>query len=374
MGVHRDIGAGPAVLVVLLAVGHALGNGVLVAAGEGGKHQLTGVGSALIDVHAGHALIGGADLRHVGKVQLGIHAVTVQVHGQGDGIHVAGALTVAEQAALHTLSTGQHGQLGAGYAGAAVVVGVGGDDDAVAVLQVLVAVLDLVGVDMGHTHLHRDRQVDDHGAVGGRLHDVQHRIADLHGVVHLGAREALGAVLEEEIALVLLAQLLDQLCAVHGDLLDLLLGLMEHLLTLGDRGRVVEVDDGPGRPLDRLEGAADDVVTALGQHLHGDVLGDHVFLDEGAEELVLRLAGGGEAPLDLLEADLHQHLEKFQLFLKAHGDDQGLIAVPQVHAAPCGSFLDVVLLDPAVITGGHGVISRCVFGSVHHFVFLQLPY
>ena len=253
-------------------------------------------------------------------------------------------------------------------------MGVGGDDDAVAVLQVLVAVLDLVGVDMGHTHLHRDRQVDDHGAVGGGLHDVQHCIADLHGVVHLGAREALGAVLEEEIALVLLAQLLDQLCAVHGDLLDLLLGLMEHLLTLGNGSRVVEVDDGPGRPLDRLEGAADDVVTALGQHLHGDVRGDHVFLDEGAEELVLRLAGGGEAHLDLLEADLHQHLEKFQLFLKAHGDDQGLIAVPQVYAAPCRSFLDVVLLDPAVITGGHGVISRCVFGSVHHFVFLQLPY
>ena len=37
------------------------------------------------------------------------------------------------------------------------------------------------------------------------------------------------AVLEEEVALILLAQLLDQLCAVHGDLLDLLLRLVEHL-------------------------------------------------------------------------------------------------------------------------------------------------
>ena len=79
--------------------------------------------------------------------------MTVHVHGQGDGIHVAGALTVAEQAALHTLGTGQHGQLGAGHAGAAVVVGVGGDDDAVTVLQVLVTVLDLVGIHMGHAHL-----------------------------------------------------------------------------------------------------------------------------------------------------------------------------------------------------------------------------
>ena len=219
---------------------------------------------------------------------------------------------------------------------------------------------------MGHAHLDRDRQVDDHGAVGGGLHDVQDRVADLDGVVHLGAGEALGAVLEEEVALILLAQLLDQLCAVHGDLLDLLLRLVEHLLALGDGGGVIEVDDRTGCALDSLEGAADDMVAALGQHLHGDIVGDHVLLDEGAEELVLRLAGGREADFDLLEANFDQHLEEFQLFLEAHGDDKGLIAVAQVHAAPDGSFLDVVLLDPAVIAGGNRVISRCVLGSVHH--------
>ena len=61
-----------------------------------------------------------------------------------------------------------------------------------------------------------------------------------------------------------------QLCAVHGDLLDLLLRLVEHLLALGDGGGVIEVDDRTGCALDRLEGAADDVVAALGQHLHGE--------------------------------------------------------------------------------------------------------
>ena len=126
------------------------------------------------------------------------------------------------------------------------------------------------------------------------------------------------------------------------------------------------MDHRPGSTLDGLEGAADDVVAALGQHLHGDIVGDHVLLDEGAEELVLRLAGGREADFDLLEANFDQHLEEFQLFLEAHGDDQGLIAVAQIHAAPGGSFLDVILLDPAVITGGDRVISRCVLGSVHH--------
>ena len=353
---------------MLLAVGHALCNGILMAAGEGGKHQLTGVGGALVNVHPGHTLVGGADVRHIGEVQLGVHAVAVHVHGQCHGVHVAGALAVAEQAALHALCTRQHGQLCAGHAGAAVVVGMGGDDDAVAVFQVLVAVLDLVCVDMRHAHFHGNGQVDDHGTVRGGLHDVQHGVAHIHGVVHLGAGEALGAVLEQEVALILLAQLLDQLCAVGGDLLDLLLALVEHLLALGHRGGIVEVDHRAGCALDGLKGLADDVVAALGQHLHGDILGDHVLLDQGAQELVLGVAGGRKAHLDLLEADLYQHLEELQLFLKTHGHDQGLIAVAQVHTAPCGGFFNVILLYPAVIACGYRVVTRSVLGCVHHNV------
>ena len=251
-------------------------------------------------------------------------------------------------------------------------MGVGRDDHAVAVLQVLVAILDLVGVHMGHTHLHGHRQIDDHGALRGGLHDIQHGVAHLYGVVHLGAGKAFGAVLKQEIALVLLAELLYQLCAVHSDLLDLLLGLVEHLFPLRHGSGVVEVDHRPGCALDCLEGAADDVVAALGQHLHRDIGGDHILFDQGAQELVLGLTGGGEAHLDLLETDLHQHLEELQLFCKAHGHDQRLIAVPQIHAAPCGSLFNMVLFYPAVITGGYRVVPRCVLGSVHHPVVLLM--
>ena len=60
--------------------------------------------------------------------------------------------------------------------------------------------------------------------------------------------------LKEEIALVLPAQFLDELGTVHGDLLDLLPGLVEHLPPLGLAGGVVEVDDGPGGALHRLKG------------------------------------------------------------------------------------------------------------------------
>ena len=219
---------------------------------------------------------------------------------------------------------------------------------------------------MGHAHFHGDRQVDDHGPVRGGLHNVQHGVAHIHGVVHFGAGEALRAVLEQEVALVLLTELLDQPGTVGGDLLDLFLALMEYLLTLGHGGGVVEVDDRAGRTLDGLEGAADDVVAALGQHLHGHVVGDHILLDEGAQELVLGLAGGREADLDLLEADPDQHLEELQLLFQTHGHDQRLIAVAQVHAAPCRCLFNVIFFDPAVVTGRYGVIPRCVLGSVHH--------
>ena len=344
-----------------------------MAAREGGEHQLAGVGGALVDVHPGDPLIGGADGGHIGEVQLRVYAVAVHIHGEGHSVHVAGALAVAEEAALHPLSAGQNGQLGTGDAGAAVIMRVGGDDDAVAVLEVLVAILDLVCVNVGHTHLDRDRQVDDHGAVGGGLHDVQDRVADLNGVVHLGAGEALGAVLEEEVALILLAQLLDQLCAVHGDLLDLLLGLVEHLLALGDGGGVIEVDDRTGAPLTASKvrrmmwsrhWVSTCTVTSSGIMFFS--------MRVRRNSYSVSLAAGKPTSISL-KPILTSIWKNSSFSSRLMGDDKGLIAVAQVHAAPGGSFLDVVLLDPAVITGGDRVISRCVLGSVHHFVFLQLP-
>ena len=98
-----------------------------------------------------------------------------------------------------------------------------------------------------------------------------------------------------------------------------------------------------------------------------------LFLAGDADPVGERTAGVRRAIQSLRNAGVG-NMEEFQLFLEAHGDDKGLIAVAQVHAAPGGSFLDVVFLDPAVIAGGDRVISRCVLGSVHHFVFLRFLY
>ena len=243
-------------------------------------------------------------------------------------------------------------------------------DHAVPVLQIVAHVLDLVGVNVAHAHGNRHRQVDDHGLLRRGLHDVDHLVAHLQGVFRLRAGEALGAVLKAEVSGVLGGQLLYQAGAVGGDLLDLVLALFKHLLPLGHAGGVVEMDHRAGSALHRLEGSADDVVPALSQHLHRHVLRDHILLDQGAEELVLRLAGGGEAHFDLLKSDLHQHLEKFQLLLQAHGHHQALVSVPQIHAAPGGSLLDVVLLHPPVFVLRGIVVADLILGYIHHVFFL----
>ncbi|KAG1066132.1 hypothetical protein G6F40_017787 [Rhizopus arrhizus] len=49
---------------------------------------------------------------HVREVQAALHAMQVQVHGQGHQIHVARAFTVAEQAAFDPVGAGQHRQFG----------------------------------------------------------------------------------------------------------------------------------------------------------------------------------------------------------------------------------------------------------------------
>ena len=82
--------------------------------------------------------------------------------------------------------------------------------------------------------------------------------------------------------------------------------------------------------LDRLEGAADQFLARLGQHLDGDVVGDHLLLDDLADEVEIGLRGGRESDLDLLEAHADQELEHAALALGPHRLDQGLVAVAEV--------------------------------------------
>ncbi len=211
-------------------------------------------------------------------------------------------------------------------------------------------------------------QVEDDLAARSGLVDVHHRLADLQREVQLGVGEDLRAVLVAELGLgaqQLLRVLHHQAGAVDGDLLDVVLGAAEDDPAEDRRGRVVQVDGGPLGALQRLHGPLDQVLAGLGQYGDRDVVRDRaLFLDDRAHEVVVGLAGGREADLDLLVAHLHQQVEHRALARGRHGVDQGLVAVAQVGGEPAGgggdarfrpgAVGDVDLVVAAVLVDRHG--------------------
>ena len=336
-GVDGQIGHLPHVGAAVLHVVEALVDGVLVAAGEGGEHQLAHVGLALPDLHLGAPLVHVPDFVDVVEVQLGVNALGPHVHSQGDHVHVAGALAVAEESGLHAVSARQQTQLGGGHAGATVVVGVEGDDGPLPAGQVADEVLQHVGKLVGHAVFHGGWQVQNDGVLRGGVEVVQHGGADFHGVVHLGAHKGLGGVFKAQVGSTLndgLSHFIDEVGGVGGNLGDAVAVHAEHHLALQGRGGVIEVENHVLGPTDGLKGAADEVFPGLHQHLNGDVVGDVAALNELPTDLVLGLGGGGEANLNFFDADVQQGVEVFQLLLEVHGVNEGLVSVPQVHRAP----------------------------------------
>ena len=120
-------------LVVVRQGVHALLDGVLVATRERRVHQVAGVGMAGMDRQAVAVLGHAAQVVDVVQVELGVDALGEKVEREGDHVHVAGALAVAEQGALDPVGAGQLGQFGGRDRGAPVVVGVNAEDDRVPV-------------------------------------------------------------------------------------------------------------------------------------------------------------------------------------------------------------------------------------------------
>ena len=73
--IHRQIGNCPFVQFLFFTPCHTLCNRILMGTGESGKHQITGIGLALIHMHACKFFVIGTDFRHIGEIQLWIHTV-----------------------------------------------------------------------------------------------------------------------------------------------------------------------------------------------------------------------------------------------------------------------------------------------------------
>ena len=334
LGIDGQVGHVPQAAFGEFHRAHALVDGILVRAGEGGVDQFAGIGVAGMHLHLGAALEHVDHPVDAREIQVRVHALGEQVERQGDDVHVAGALAVAEQGALHPVGAGHERQFGGGHRLAAIIVGVHADDRAVAVLHVPAEPLDLVGVDVRGGHLHRGRQVDDHRVLRGRLPHVHHRLADLQGEIQFRAGEALRRILVAHAHIAVPGLLADEPGTLDAKVDDLPAAHAENHLALQGGGGVVQVHHRLARPLDGGEGLADELLSRLGEHLHEHAVRDVAAVDEQPEEIELDLGGRGETDLDLLEADLDQQPEHLQLLLQVHRLDEGLVAVAQIDAAP----------------------------------------
>ncbi len=106
------------------------------------------------------------DLVDVREIEPRIDALRVEVEAQSHQVDIAGALAIAEQAALDPVRARHQAELGGGDAGAAVVMRMERDDDAVALADVAAEPFDLVGIDIGRRRLDRRGQVEDDRMIG----------------------------------------------------------------------------------------------------------------------------------------------------------------------------------------------------------------
>ena len=108
----------------------------------------------------------------------------------------------------------------------------------------------------------------------------------------------------------------DNLSAVHGEVEGILLGVVEdHSPEALARGEI-DVNNGVLRARNRLDGSLDQVRSAWGQDLDGNVVGDRAGgLDQASRKVEVGVGGRREGHLDFLEAGLAEDLEEAPFLL-----------------------------------------------------------
>jgi hypothetical protein len=285
----------------------------------------------------------------VGEIQPGGDAVAVEVERDGDDVEVAGALAVAEKRALDAVAPASR-------------------PSSVAATPVPRS-LWVCSEMMADSRFRRFRHIHSiwsactfgvvHSTVAGRLRMIffsgvgcqtsitawQHSSEKSSSVSEKDSGEYCSTTSVRHGG----DEFLHQPRAFDGDVADRLArGVGEGDAALQRRGRVIDMHDGAPRSLDRLEGAPDQVLARLHQHLDRHVLGDAVLLDQAAQEVELGVRRGRETDLDLLEADAHQQIEKLQFLLDRHRLWQRLVAIAQIDRAPLGRVVEHLVRPGAV--------------------------
>ena len=300
---------------------------------------------------------------HLGDVvegQLRVNALGKEVKRQSDNIDVARALTIAEQRAFNSICSSEHTKLSSTHRCPAVIVRVQRNDHRVTILDGAAEPLDDVGIDIGRVVLHRSGQIQDHRVCWRGLDDVHHGFADFNGELRLSTRKGLRRVLKGDVhSAKVLRQFFDECGSLGGNLHDSRLVQTKHHSTLQCGGRVVEVNDDGLRSLDGLEGATDQILATVNQHLDGDTVRNQSFLNDLSNKVKVSLRSRRESHFDLFEPHIEEQLEHGHLALGVHGIDKRLIAVAQVNGAPTRSLLEDSIGPGAVVKAErhHGLVQ-----------------
>ena len=92
---------------------------------------------------------------------------------------------------------------------------------------------------------------------------------------------------------------------------------------------------------DAFKRALDQIFAALHEDLDGHIIRNKILVDEVAAEIKIGLRGRWKADFNFLETDFEQGIPHPHLALMAHGLNERLIAIAQIHAAPNGGGRDL---------------------------------
>ncbi len=129
------------------------------------------------------------------------------------------------------------------------------------------------------------------------------------------------------------------------------------------------MDDRTRSTLAGIECLADDVLAALGEHLHRNILGNHIVINQRAKKFILSFACRRKSDLDLLESDIKQYLVIFKLFSKTHRNDKALVTVSHIHRAPYRRFFNVIFFHPFVVFLIYREVPHSIFTWIHHIFY-----
>lgn len=130
------------------------------------------------------------------------------------------------------------------------------------------------------------------------------------------------------------------------------------------------------RALACFECATDQVFACLYEDLDGDIVRNHIVLNDFANKVEVGLRGGWEADFDFLVTHVDQQVKHAALTLRAHWVDECLVAIAKVYCAPLWRLSDAFLRPSAVgeIDVFYFDVKRLVSIYCHGGIALSVPW